>query len=60
MDGFTGGGGISRMDVENSPDAHKPVEISDSGFLTIRERRGSLEVQTGPPRPLRGWERLFS
>ena len=64
MDGFTGGGypewtdsrgGVSRMDVENSPDAHKPVEISDSGFLTIRERPGEPR---GPNRPAKAAERL--
>ena len=34
-------GESTRMLVDNCPESHKPVEISDSDFLTIRERGGA-------------------
>ena len=39
------------MDVENSPDSHKPVEIGDLGSQGDSKIWGSLEVQNGPPGP---------
>ena len=46
------------MFVENSPDSHKPVEISDlraQGDLRSGEGKG---VQNAPPGPCRAAERL--
>ena len=49
MDGFEGG--VWQMDVENSLESHKPVEIGDLSSQGDSKIWGSLEVQNGPPGP---------
>ena len=60
MDGFEGGygkwtdlrvNGVWQMDVENSLESHKPVEIGDLSSQGDSKIWGSLEVQNGPPGP---------
>ena len=46
--------GGSRLPVDNYPESHKPVEISDLRPLTIQKARGIPRVQPGAQRPLTG------
>ena len=47
----TSGPGVSTFTVENCPESHKPVEISDLRAQGASKIWGSLEVQNGPPGP---------
>ena len=51
MDGFTVGGGGGRMDVENSIESHKPVEIVDLRSPSDSWSGDELAVRSGLPRP---------